>query len=155
MTLSADVVAELSAQETGTAWLVLLILDHADLDDPLRFTSDGVATISGGDAYQSFPFELILPDDTEGRAPRAQLRIDNTSQEIVAVLRGLTTPPSLTIRIVRSADPDFVEREWAGLEWTSSQIDVGSITGGLAVDDMAMEEFPYVTFDGRFKGLWP
>jgi len=28
-------------------------------------------------------------------------------------------------------------------------------TGTLTVDDLATEEFPYVTFDGRFKGLWP
>jgi hypothetical protein len=27
--------------------------------------------------------------------------------------------------------------------------------GTLTVDDLATEEFPYVTFDGRFKGLWP
>jgi len=155
VTFSADGIGELSAQETGTAWLVLLILDHPELDQPLRFTSDAVATVCLADRYDPFPFEMTLPEDVEGRAPRAQLRIDNTSQEIVALLRGLTTPPSLTIRIVRSADPDFVEREWSGLEWSSSQYDIGAITGTLSVDDMAMEEFPYVTFDGRFKGLWP
>lgn len=32
----------------------------------------------------------------------------------------MTTPPSLTIRIVRRTDPDVVEREWAGLEWRAS-----------------------------------
>ena len=47
------------------------------------------------------------------------------------------------------------EREWAGLEWRASSWDIGAITGTLAVDDLATEEFPYVTFDGRFKGLWP
>ena len=42
-----------------------------------------------------------------------------------------------------------------GLEWRASSWDVGAITGTLTVDDLATEEFPYVTFDGRFKGLWP
>lgn len=155
MTLSAAGTAELAAQECATAWLVLLTLDHPELDQPIRVTSDGVTTTSNGYTYSPLPFEVTLPDDVEGRAPQAQLRIDNTSQEIIALLRGLTTPPSLKIQIVRSVTPDVVEREWSGLEWRSSQYDVGAITGTLGVDDLAMEEFPYITFDGRFKGLWP
>ena len=155
MTISAAGLDELAAQETGTAWLVLLTLDHQDLDRPIRVTSDGVATTSNGEVFESFPFEVTLPDDVEGRAPQARLRIDNTSQEIIALLRGLVTPPSLAIQIVRSTNPDVVEREWAGLEWRASSWDIGAITGTLAVDDLATEEFPYVTFDGRFKGLWP
>ena len=153
--MSTDGLVELSAQETGTAWLVLLTLTHPELDRPIRVTSDGVETMSNGNLFSPFPFEVTLPDDVEGRTPQAQLRIDNTTQEIIALLRGLTTPPVLTIQIVRSADPDVIEREWVGIEWRSSQYDVGVITGTLTVDDLATEEFPYVTFDGRFKGLWP
>ena len=126
--------------------------DDADAD---ALSSDGVDTISNGQTFQPFPFEITLPDDVEGRAPQAQLRIDNTSQEIIAILRGLTTPPSVTMQIVRSATPNVVEREWIGLEWRASTIDVGFITGRLTVDDMATEEFPYITFDGRFRALWP
>lgn len=146
---------ELAAPETGTAWLVLLTLEHPGLDRPIRVTSDGVATLSNGVVYDPFPFEVTLPDDVEGRAPQARLRIDNTSQEIIALLRGLVTPPTLGIQIVRSANPNVVERQWSGLEWQASSYDIGAITGTLGVDDLALEEFPYVTFDGRFKGLWP
>jgi hypothetical protein len=155
MTMSAAGIEEVSAQECATPWLVLLTLSHPDLDEPLRFTSDGVATVCGGETYQPMPFEVTLPDDVEGRAPQASLRIDNTSLEIVALLRGLTSPPALAIRIVRASDPDVIEREWLGLEWRSSRYDMGAITGTLGVDDLAREEFPFVTFDGRFRGLWP
>lgn len=155
MTFSAAGLGELAAQEIGTAWLVLLTLDHPNLDTPIRVTSDGVPTVSNGKTFEPFPFDVTLPDDVEGRAPQARLRIDNTSQEIVAVLRGMVTPASLTMQIVRSADPDVVEREWVGLEWRASTFDIGAIIGTLSVDDLATEEFPYVTFDGRFKGLWP
>ena len=155
MTLTAAGIAELSAQETGTAWLVLLTIDHPDLDEPIRITSDAMATASQGFIFEPFPFEITLPDDVEGRTPQASLQIDNTSQEIIALLRGMTTPASLTIQIVRSADPNVVEREWAGIEWRSSQYDVAAITGTLTIDELAAEEFPYITFDGRFKGLWP
>lgn len=155
MSVSVTAARELAQQDCATAWLVLLEISHPALPAPLRLSSDAVATLSGGARYEPFPFEVVLPDDSEGRAPRAQIRIDNTSQEIVALLRGLTTPASLTIRIVRSADPNVAEREWAGLEWRTSAFDVSFITGTLSVDDLAAEEFPFVTFDGRFQALWP
>jgi len=155
MPLSAAAVAEVSAQGCGTAWMVLLVLDHADLPAPIRVTSDAVLTISNGETYSPFPFQVTLPDDTEGRAPQAQIILDNTSQEIVAALRALTSPPTLTIRVVRASAPDVVEREWVGLEWTSSQYDISTITGTLSVDDLAKEEFPPITFDSaRFSGLF-
>jgi hypothetical protein len=74
---------------------------------------------------------------------------------VIALLRGLTSPPTVAMQIVRSAAPNVVEREWIGLEWRASTYDVGFITGQLTVDDIATEEFPYITFDGRFRGLWP
>jgi Domain of unknown function (DUF1833) len=155
MAFSLTAERELAAQECGTAWLVLLTITHADLPSPLRFTSDSVETVSNGVTFQPFWFDIVLPDDVEGRTPRAQLRIDNTSQEVVALLRGLTTPPAITLQVVRATAPDVVEREWAGLEWRSSAFDVGFITGTLTIDDLATEEFPYETYDGRFKALWP
>ena len=155
MSISTAGATELLQQDVPTPWLLLLTITHPTMPTPIRLSSDAVDTISNGQTFQHFPFELILPDDVEGRAPQAQLRIDNTSQEIIALLRGLTTPPSLTIQIVRSATPDVIEREWSGLEWRSSQYDIGAISGTLTIEDMALEEFPYITFDGRFKGLWP
>ena len=148
-------VAELSAESTDTAWLVLLTLDHPDLDgEVIRVTNDGVPTISNGLVYSPFPFATILPDDVEGRPPQGQIQIDNVTQEIIAVLRGLTSPATLTIQIVRSINPDIVEYEWTGLDWSSSGYDKGVITGTLSMLDLSQEEFPYVTFDGRWLGLF-
>lgn len=146
---------EMSRESTDTAWLVLLTLDHEDLTDSIRVTSDAVSTASGGDVYSPFPFEVILPDDVEGVPPQAQLRIDNTTQEIISALRGLTSPPRLTIKIVRSINPDIVDYSWTGLEWSASSYDKSIITGTLTFNDLSREEFPYTTFDTRWSGLWP
>lgn len=155
MTITATAVAELAAQDCATGWIVLLTLSHPNMAPPLCFSSNSVDTLSNGVLYHAFPFEITLPDDVEGRTPQAQLRIDNTSQEVIAVLRGLTSPPSLDIQIVRASAPDVIERRWSGLEWRASTYDVGFINGTLTVDDLAQEEFPYITFDGRFRALWP
>jgi hypothetical protein len=151
----ATAAEELAAEHVGSAWLVLVTLEHADLEAPLRFTSDAVQTVSQGFIFAPMAFEITLPDDVEARAPRAQLRVDNTSQEIIAALRGLVEPLAVTLQIVRAGEPDVVEREWSGLEWRASSYDLAFVSGGLTVEDMAAEEFPYETFDGRFAGLWP
>jgi hypothetical protein len=154
VTLTRAGLYDVSGQECGTAWICLITISHPELLPSIRITSDAVATISNSYLFSPFPFSIILPDDSDGTAPQAQFQIDNTSQEVIAVLRGLLTPPSLTIQIVRSENTNVIEREWQGLEWKTSQYDVGMITGTLSVDDLATEEFPYVTFDGRFKGLF-
>jgi hypothetical protein len=151
----ATAAEELAAEHVDSAWLVLVTLEHPDLEAPLRFSSDAVDTVSQGFIFSALPFAVVLPDDVEARAPQAQLRIDNTSQEIIAALRGLAEPLAVTLQIVRSGEPDLVEREWRGLEWRASSYDLAFVSGGLSVEDMASEEFPYETFDGRFAGLWP
>ena len=147
-------VGELSAERTDTAWLVLLTLNHPDLAAPIRVTSDGVSTVSAGNVFSPFPFEVILPDDVVGRPPQAQLSIDNTTQEVIAAVRGLTSPPKLTVQIVRSTNTDVIEYQWIGLEWSNSSYDKNVITGTLTFQDITKEEFPYETFDGRFQGLF-
>jgi uncharacterized protein DUF1833 len=155
MSLTPDAVAELAAQDTSTAWLILVTITSDGGDQEIRITSDAVETLSQGFVFSPFPFEVTLPDDVEGRTPQAQLRVDNTDQQIISILRSLRSPARVTIQIVRSADPDIIEREWRNIEWGASDYDVGTITGTLTVGDLATEEFPYVTFDGRFRGLWP
>lgn len=154
MPLTSAAVTELSAEEVENAWIVLLTILHDDLQAPIRMTSDGAPTIHDGYVYTPFPFELSLPDDVEKQAPIAALRIDNTNQQIIADLRGLETAPRINIKIVRSADPNVIEREYDGLELRGESYDVGSITGKLTVEDWSTEEFPYETFDGRWVGLW-
>lgn len=154
MPLTSAAVTELSAEEVKNAWIVLLTILHDDLQAPIRMTSDGAPTIHDGYVYTPFPFELSLPDDVEKQAPIAALRIDNTNQQIIADLRGLEAAPRINIKIVRSADPNVIEREYDGLELRGESYDVGSITGKLTVEDWSTEEFPYETFDGRWVGLW-
>ena len=99
MTLTDTATRELAAQDCGTPWLVLLEIGHPQLPAPLRLTSDAVATLSNGASYEPFPFEVTLPDDAEGRAPRAQIRIDNTSQEIVmSISHRRRSPPATSSR---------------------------------------------------------
>jgi len=126
----------LTVTELARPWPLKVIFDNILLGKPLP-------------RAMTFLHGLLLMGKTTAVVAVSSLIV------VIALLRGLASPPSVTLQIVRSADPNVVEREWVGIEWRSSQYDVGVITGTLTVDDLATEEFPYVTFDGRFKGLWP
>ncbi len=155
MVISAIAAEEMSAEETGTAYLTLLTISHPDLGTPIRFTSDNVNTVSNSNTFVPFPYNITLPDDTEGQIPEAQLVIDNTSTEIIAILRQLTSPPIITLQVVRSADTDYIERQWTGLEWRSTSHNPDTITGKLTVENLTTEEFPPLTFDESWDGLYP
>src|SRR5690606_26781497 len=103
----------LYAPQTEDAFLVLLTLDHENLSAPVRVSSDAVDTESRGEVFVAFPFSLSLPDDEDGRSPRARLVIDNVDRQVVQAVRALSSAPTLLIEVVRAADPDTVEARFA------------------------------------------
>ena len=103
-----------------------------------------------------FPFEVNLPNDEAGAEQAVKLRIDNIDQTISGTLKSLTTPPTVTIQIVLSDDPDTVEQETPELVWQATDIDQftvqGTLTGPLVLHtSYPMEDFTPSVFPGLFR----
>lgn len=147
--------AALNAPETGEAFLILLTLSHAQLPEPLRVTSDAVETISRGNSFAPFPFELSLPDDDGDRSPEARLTIDNIDRQIVRAVRSLPSAPAVLIEIVRAADADTVEARFEDFKLTNVSYDSQVVEGYLSIEDFTAEPFPAFLFSpGLFPGLF-
>ena len=145
----------LYAPETAEAFLILLTLDHEGLAEPIRVTSDAVNTVSRGETFIAYPFDLTLPDDEENKSPRARLVIDNIDRQIVAVLRSLATPPTMKIEIIRAADPDTVEATFEDFRLINVTYDSSVIEGELAIEDFTAEPYPAASFTpGNFPGIF-
>lgn len=143
------------AGETGETFLVLLTLSHAGMEAPIRVTSDAVTTVSRGNSFVPFPFDLILPDDEDNRAPRAKLVIDNVDRQIVQAVRGLSSAPTVLIEIIRAAAPDTVEAQFVDFRLTNVSYDAQRVEGVLTIEDFTAEPFPAATFSpGLFPGLF-
>lgn len=143
------------AAETGDAFLILLTIDHDDLEQPIRVTSDAVETESRGDTFTPFPFDLILPDDLDDRSPRARLVIDNIDRQIVMAVRNLSSSPNVLIEIVRAADADTVEAQFVDFKLTTVAYDVHKVEGNLTIEDFTAEPFPAAVFSpSLFPGLF-
>lgn len=153
--LSGSAQQALYAAETEEAFLILLTIAHDDLAEPLRVTSDAVATTSRGDVFVPYPFALTLPDDLDDRAARARIVIDNIDRQIVLAVRSLTSSPTILIEIVRAAAPDTVEAQFVDFRLTDVSYDAYRVEGVLTIEDFTAEPYPAAIFSpSQFPGLF-
>lgn len=144
-----------NAPETGEVFLVLLTIDHPDLGAPIRVTSDAVDTVSRGETFVAFPFELTLPEDGEDRPPRARLRIDNVDRRIVQAVREIASAPTVLMEVVRAADPDTVEAAFPEFRLRDVSYDALVVEGELSLESFLAEPYPAGIFSpAEFPGLF-
>lgn len=153
--VSATARAAINAQSTGEAFLLLLTIDHDSLAAPIRVSSDGVDTVSRGDTYVHFPFEIVLPDDRDDQVVRVSLRIDNVDRQVVTALRTITGGPTVGLEVVLGSDPDTVEAGPFSFTMRNAVYDVASVTAELVYEDILNEPIPGDAFTpGNFPGLF-
>ena len=134
--------------------LVLLEIDHSSILEPIRLVNNKVNVQSNGEDYIGFPFDIILPDSKDQAPPSAKIRIDNVSREIGQAIRLISTPPTVTIRVVRQETPDVVEVEFSGMYLTNVSYDAMSVDADLQFEDLNREPFPFLTFSpANYKGI--
>lgn len=153
--LTNETRAALHAPETDEIFAVLLTLAHEDMPEPLRVCSGGLDIISRGENFIAYPFALTLPEDEEGRSPRARLCIDNVERQIMQAVRGLTSSPVVTVEIIRTAAPDVVEARFDDFRFTNITYDSQAVEGDLSVEDFTAEPYPAASFSpSLFPGLF-
>ena len=143
------------SQETDEAFLVLIKIDHDDFSESIPVSSDGVNTISNGETFVAYPFEISLPSNPETGISQAHLSIENVSQDIIDSIRNISTPPSVVIQIVLASDPDTIEVEFSGFELRNVSYDALTITGTLTIESFMSEPYPGDSFlPSTFPGLF-
>jgi len=143
------------AADTDDVWLVLVTIDHDDLSQPIRVVNNTEDITSNGNSFVAFPFDITLPDARDDAPPRARLAIDNVSREIAEAVRSITTAPTVTIEIIRAADPDTVEISWPFFRLRNVKWDVAKVTGDLTLEDFTSEPYPAGIFSpASFPGLF-
>lgn len=140
--------------QTDEVWLVLLTIDHASLDDPLRFVNNFASIESRGDLFIAFPFEIELPgEDPEGLTD-ARIRIDNIDRQIVRAIREMAEPPTVLIEIVLASQPDTVEAAFDGLVLRDAGYDAVTVTATLKFEQIMSEPVTLQMTPSRFPGLF-
>ncbi|MBE3602679.1 DUF1833 family protein [bacterium] len=142
-TLSSQALQALYAQETATAFHLLITISHPTLAQPFTLTSDSIPTVSNGVTFNPFPFEISLPDDDPEKIPEAKLTIDAVDLSIIDAVRGFgTVPATITIQVVTSVTPSVVELEVGPLTLRDVTYDALTVQGAMRFEEILNEPFP-------------
>lgn len=154
MPLSDAGFAEAIKRMSSAAYPVLAVVEHPILTAPLYLTTEPGGLTSNGQAYEYFPFDVVLPGDGE-QISRASVSFQNVSREIGDALLGLTDPAEITLRVVTSLNHDQIEAEAPNLILVNITGDAVSIQADLIVRAYQAEPWPSTTASQElFPGLW-
>lgn len=154
MSFSTVAKAAAFAPETEEVFLVLLDIDYGT-PPIIRVVNNLTDITSNGNVYTAFPFDIVLPDDTDDKDYVARLTIDNVSREITQSLRQISEPPTITISVIRAADPDTIELALPNFTMRNVSWDELSITADLSVESLISEPYPHILFEPvRFPALF-
>jgi len=138
----------------GDLPLILLTISHPSLSENICVVNNKKAITSNDIEYLAFPFEITLPDSKEDSQPSAKLAISNVSREIGIAIRSISTPPSVTIAVIRQDTPDIVEAQFVGMRLNNVKYNVMTVTADLEFEDLTREEYPSLKFSPSiFKGI--
>ena len=155
MTYSPAFVQAVLEENTEHAFLFLLTLDHASLDEPIRLVNDLQDVTSRGNVYSAFPFELILPQDDGETLPEVVISISNVSLELIESVRSIESALNVTLEIILSDSPDYIEMSIEGMKTNSINYDANKLQAVCQVEDVLNLAFPKELYlPSNFPGLF-
>ncbi len=164
--IDAEIRADLEATASPHVQLVFVMIEHANLPEPLRFVSDALDYMRDGELWQGVLFNATLPGESD-EAPAATLTIPNTNPAVGAGLRTLVNRAWVTLDVVSSADFDVTVEPRVPLgglrpiypairyELVDISCNAAEVSGRLMTRDFAQEPWPCVfATQSRFPGLF-
>lgn len=133
-TLSAAAARAIISRSTEEVFLCLLEITHPDIET-VRIVNNTEKVVRLDGEYVPWPFEAVLPDDTDTASPQVQLRIDNCDREVVRKLRELSGVPKCALRIVLASNPNHDEVGPFGFSILSAEYDAMVISVMLGYEE--------------------
>ncbi len=158
MSISVNFRSSAYASETGRVPILLITFDHADMDVPIRISTDptqrvletdeiiAYGTISRGDTFTFLPVSFKLPDDTDTGPGNMQIELDNVDRALIETIRTIQSPISVKVEIVMDNALDTVDITWPEYLLTGITYDATTITGTMSLENLMREPFPGVSF---------
>ena len=152
-TLSGTSLAALLAQQTDEPFVVLLTIQG--VVETWYLTNNSVDTIvPAGNTFIHMPFDIILPDNVDGKSPHSTLTIQNVSRMLIEELRTYKTPLNVTIQVVRAKDPTDVLASWGDFQMRQVSYNAMTVQGQLSRDIFLNEMVGIIMTGSIFGGLF-
>lgn len=163
--VSANLRAAMSDQETAEIVVILLTVQHPAFGEDQFFSSDTAdlldyekqlrGTISRGKKYSFLPMSVSLPEEGDDATQVISITLDNVAQDLTPLLKSITIPATVMVELVLASNPNFVEIQFPNFEMSSANVVAESVVISLTIDAMEQEPFPADNFTpATFGGLW-
>lgn len=148
--------------------VVLMRIRHPDLDEDLYLSSDATEVVS----YEPYRFGtrstwlgeektfltiaigVDLPDDSTDAPMQGSLVLDLLDSRIAEILTSTHEMAQVDLCVVMRSSPDFIERQFLGLEMEMAESDGGSVSMSFARHGDSEDPCPKDrTTKERFPGL--
>ena len=151
--------------------VVLLAIDHPELDAPIRLSTDNTERLSddplyygtrstwrgadpGSDPYLWVMASALLPSDLEDQPAAATVILENLDARMAQLLRSFLEPATVHMAVVLAASPDLIEAEWTDLRLVGCEITAGEISLQISREEIENEMFPSGRMSrDRFPGM--
>jgi hypothetical protein len=120
--------------------LVLLTLDHPQLNEPIRIAAADIDIVSRGATFAGWPVIVNLP--SQGSPKRGGLTIQNIDPRIGHLIRGLKDSISILIEYVSRDVPDEIEWDHGGLFLRNLEVTDLTIQGEVVGFGFDPQNFP-------------
>ena len=151
MTVSNTFKAAHYQQQTDEVNLIIVEIDHTDLDTPIRVVNNTENVTSGGDEYLAAGFNIKLPND-DGHT---SIDVCNIDRVMVNAIRSISTRPTVSLSVILASDPNTVEVGPYVMELADVGYDAFTVYGKLSFDDFLDEPYGGDVFTpGQYIGLF-
>jgi len=169
--LSLNARLALDAIATDEVETVLLHIEHPDLDEPIRLSTDNTERLSDDPLYYGTrstwrgadpanePFlwvvaSAVLPSDLDDAPAAATIVLENLDHAMAEVMRSFTTPATFHMAVVLADTPNVIEAEFSDLLLTSAEITAGEISLSISREEIETEFVPGGRMTSRtFPGM--
>lgn len=143
---------EIAAQATAAVPAMLITITHSSMAAPVRLSSDPTVilstdpllagTRSGGNDYLFVLLSAILPDDLSESPPSVTLAFANLDKDMVAVLRGVTTPATVALTVIDARDPDTPLATYTDMQAIRGSYNASQVTLEIGREPFTSEPCP-------------
>ena len=153
--ISAACLAAIYAPQTAKVFVDLLTIEHEDWASTIRLARDRVDVVSRGNTYTAFPFDAQLVAERAEELPKAEISVGFFTAEMIAAIRSISTPPTVSIEVVLADAPDTVEVSVLGLQATQCTYDRNGFVLTLEAEPLLSEPYPHGIFSpAGFPGIF-
>lgn len=116
----------LLSSTSGDCWVWGITINHPQMPQPIRVTSDGVPHLIDGHEYLAGEgLEVTLAADSGEEVPKPVVKIGATDPFIVGAARSVSSHPQMTLEIFRIDPAGNIDREWGPESYDMLAFDAG------------------------------